>query len=247
MRLRGERSPDGAPPGAPSAPRLVGDNARHLSSAVVTIAALLVSTVTIGLPDPDADGFLLRVVTLYFGAWTLYCSGYCLLTAVVLGRVDGATLASWLAESADVRRRRRMSELLVGGGGTTGAITLGVLALVAVAVAVAIPVLQTNPWVIALATAVVVSTWLMIVSVYAVHYAREATNVGGLEIEGARRPRFGEFWFLAMHAQTSLSVSGARVTTSAMRRSVAAHSAVAYLFSTVIVALLVSLIAVSRP
>ncbi len=154
-----------------------------MASAVSTGLAVTYVAIVV-VVEPGRVVALPFVATAYFGAWVAYALSYVLLTWRTLGRADGSTLRSWLGESRTGRRRRRRAESLAGIGGPAGAVSFCLLALAAVIVATVVPQLRGDPVVLPLAVAVVVTTWVLIVIVFAVHYAREDAQFGGLRFGG---------------------------------------------------------------
>jgi uncharacterized membrane protein len=128
-------------------------------------------------------------------------------------------------------------------GGPVGAMTFCGFTILAVIAAAAISELRENPLVIGLAVLVVASSWLLIVAVYAVHYAREDVQLGGLTFAGdEEEAEFSDYVYLAVQVSTSFTGSGVHVASRAMRREVTVHSVIAFVFNTVTIALLVSLL-----
>lgn len=226
-------------------PRLVSDNARYAVSCVVAVVLAAGYGLLVQSRQPEQIGSLAFYASVYFGTQSvlsLVCSG---LTWRVLRSADGSTLRYWLTEDRARRRRRRVTEWLTGSGGPLGAVSLCALAIGAVVAAAILPELREDPLVIALAVAVVVTSWLLIVIVFTVHYAREDARLSGLEFPGADRnglPRFGDYWYLAVQASTTYNSADVKVTGRHLRRALTAHAVVAFVYNTVLIALLVSLL-----
>jgi uncharacterized membrane protein len=90
--------------------------------------------------------------------------------------------------------------------------------------------------------ALVASSWLLMVISYAVRYFREDVEHGGLDFGGSEPPIFDDYLYQAVTVSASFAVSDVTVTTTRMRRTVRSHTLVAFVFNTVILALLVSLL-----
>lgn len=231
-------------------PRLVSDGSRFwiATAASSVLAAGYTAAVAIGTPDRIAT--VPFVMTLYFGAWASYALAYVLLTWVRLRPADGATLRGWLSETGAGRRRRRRVESLAGTGGPVGAVSFCLLALGAVIGAALVPSMRADPVVVSLAVAVVVTTWLLIVTVFALHYARENVHRGGLRLlaedaAGERQPRFEDYVFLSVQVSTAYTSADVSVTGSALRRALLVHTVVSFVFNSILIALLVSLLMLS--
>lgn len=144
-----------------------------------------------------------------------------------------------LATTAHGRRARRR-EVLMGTGPRAWASAAAVLALAAALVIALDRGLRSNPAVLILSLAAVVAGWTMIVVAYALQYLRMDTAAPGLEFPGPDPPLWSDYVYLAVQVSITFSSSDADVTTRAMRAQVTAQSIIAFVFNTVIVALLVS-------
>lgn len=223
--------------------RLVPEAPRQWTSVAVSIllgvmlgpvAEMVTSGSVVGLPF---------VAAVYFGVWSVYCLVYSILTWIALRSLSGGELRVALTESESKRRRRKRTEMLAATGGPVGAVTFCGFTILAVIAAATVSELRENPLVIGLAVLVVASSWLLIVVVYSVHYARENTQLGGLIFADADdEPEFTDYVYLAVQVSTSFTGSDVVVGSRPMRREVTIHSFVAFVFNTVTIALLVSLL-----
>ncbi|ANY09423.1 DUF1345 domain-containing protein [Pseudonocardia sp. HH130630-07] len=223
-------------------PRLASDGARYVVTIVLT--AVLATIYGAIAPVLRTDGAVSpgTVVTVYFGAWTAYSVVYTGLTWIALRRADGFTLVDWLAEDRIGRRRRRRTEWLAGSGGPLGALTFCAVAIAAVICVMVLRELREDPVVVGLAVLAVVASWLLIVIVYAVHYARENGRSGGLGFPGPAPPRLADYVYLSVGISTAYNSGDVTVTSTGMRSAATVHTVVAFVFNTVIVALLVSML-----
>lgn len=248
------REEPGAPPEPPDKGGRAGrrrwlrsDGARYWTSTalslVVTISGAALSIAWRGVsPEPTVEG----LAVFYFAMWILFCGLYAALTWRVMRTIDGSRLADSLREDVQARQARRRSESLYGTGGPSAAVVLCVAALAAVLCTALLPELRENTMTTVLAIAVVAATWVLLVTVYAVHYAREQANAGGLQFLGKEEgdASFDDFAYLSVQVATTFATSDVTVTSTAMRREVTVHSVIAFAFNTVVVALLVSLLLV---
>lgn len=226
--------------------RLLTKDRRRYWVSVAVSTLLTLAAVAAGLPGQDALGASVGLARIYFAAWVFFCLSYSFSTWWVMASMDAATLEQRLREGARERERRRHSEAVYATGGPTGAVLLSAGALAAVLVVALRPELRQDRPVVALAVSVVVVTWLLLVMVYAVHYAREQVNDGGLDFPapefGSRSLAFVDFCYVAIEVATGLSTADVSVRTTAMRREVMVHSIIAFGFNTLVIALLVSLL-----
>ena len=102
------------------------------------------------------------------------------------------------------------------------------------------PTLHADAVVLVMSGLLVVSSWLVVAVTYAVQYMRTDVAGGGLAFPGDERPVFSDYCYLALQISTTYSSSDVQVTAREMRRRVGRHTLVAFVFNSVIVALLVS-------
>lgn len=105
--------------------------------------------------------------------------------------------------------------------------------------------LRQDPLTMAAVLAAVVASWLAVHTVFALRYARMyyTEPAGGIDFHQEEPPCYTDFTYLAMTVGVSFAVSDTDLGSSAMRRSAQVQALLAYLFGTVIVALLVNLVA----
>jgi uncharacterized membrane protein len=108
---------------------------------------------------------------------------------------------------------------------------------------------------IALALSTILSSWLFIHSMYALHYAHEyffefrknpdqpGQLRGGLDFAGGQTPTYGDFLYFAFAIGCAAATSDTNVTTTAMRRMVTVHSILSFFFNTTILALTINIAA----
>ena len=249
------------------------DGARFGVATTAATALTAGYVVTTHVVAPDRTTTLEFVATVYFGAWTSYALIYTLLTWLTMRSAGGSTLQSWLRETRTGRSRRRRAESLVGIGGPAGAVSFCLLALGAVVGVASRPDLREDAVVMILTGGVVITTWLLIVTVFAVHYARENAQLGGLSfrvvdqcddtasqaVSTDRRvgaaprpdrcdsplPRYADYLYLSVQVSVAYTSADVVVTGRSIRRGMTAHTLVAFVFNTVLVALLVTLITLS--
>ena len=195
---------------------MASDNARYAVSVAVTVLVGAGFGFSTQAENPRLVGSLRFVAMVYFGSWALYSSAYVTLTWLALRGADGATLRAWLTENRAGRRRRRAAERLTGSGGPAGAVTFCAVAIGAVVAAAVLPELREDPVVVGLAVAVVVTTWILIAVVFAVHYAREDAQDTGFDFPGTDPhdlPRLSDYWYLAVQVSAAYNSADVTVTT----------------------------------
>lgn len=190
------------------------------------------------------DGLSISAITtggLFFG-WSFIALVSSVLTVAVFVRATPDELTTWLRATTPRTSTRRFLWVISGGGAISWAVTGSTLAVAAVAVLSLDPALRAEPVVVWSGVAVVVSSLFMMLTAYAVHYARKQTLEPGLEFPKTPAPNFTDYLYLAGQIATTFGASDVDVTSTSMRRAVALHSLLAMAYNTVIVALLVSVL-----
>jgi len=174
--------------------------------------------------------------------WDLFGIFYAALTVSAFRNVDPSELPGLLHREG--AHRSRWKRYLLGGGDGPGlAVTLAVVALGGAAL---LPRLEAfaspgNETLLAgsLIVAVVMS-WFVVVVSYAVHYARKNAEHPGLRFPDDGQHGFIDYFYFSLTVATTFGTTDVMVTTTRMRRTVAGHSALTFLFNTIILALLVT-------
>jgi uncharacterized membrane protein len=98
---------------------------------------------------------------------------------------------------------------------------------------------------LAVSLAGVVLSWALIHTTFTLRYARlfYGEDPGGINFNQAAAPAYSDFAYLAFTVGMTFQVSDTNVTTRTMRAAVLRHALVSYLFSAVILALTINLLA----
>lgn len=177
----------------------------------------------------------------------LYFTLYQLATWWVFHRADADQLERRIRLTTPRTRAQRRLITWTGSGTRSWALTAAFFALAAVSTIALVETLRTNPVIIAASLLVVATSWTMVVYAYAVAYLRKAVEAGGLEFPDQHRPVWSDYFYLSVQIMTTFSSSDVTVSTTPMRRMVTGHSLIAFIFNTVIVALLVSTLLAAAP
>ncbi len=162
------------------------------------------------------------------------------LTWRVFAGLDADSLNALTHATTPRTRRARRLEMFLAMGPKAWSATAALLAL-ASALAVALDAdLRSQPVLVALALGTVITGWTMIVFAYALKYLRQHTERPGLAFPGRPELVWRDYFYLAVQVSTTFSTSDVELTTTEMRGTVTSQSIVAFVFNTVIVALLVS-------
>jgi uncharacterized membrane protein len=177
------------------------------------------------------------VIVGVYGYYALTSLSYLVLTLAVFQGAESDTLALWLTGTEPTGRLSKAHATATNIPAQWFVIAIG-----SVVVLVFSPSLLGQPWVVVLSAAVVMTSWLVTLVSYAVHYARAATTVGGLTFPGDGDLVFWDCLYLATQVQTTFSSSDVTVETTLIRRRITGHRLLAFTFNTVIIALLIAVL-----
>ncbi|EWS79549.1 DUF1345 domain-containing protein [Brachybacterium phenoliresistens] len=213
-----------------------------------TVSTAVIETIWLGVsPQLRPHGFVLGFVL----AWTTFTVLHLALTRIAYRGLDGEALRAQLAGDASGRRARdsradRLRHGLLDGWWRTEApswsVQVSVLSLAVVVWIIAVPVLHGSQLLLGWTLAMVGGSWADIAAMFAVHYARRDLAEGGLDFPGGQTRRFTDYAYFSLGVQATFGATDVAVTTSDMRRTVMVHTALAFVFNTVIIALIVSLL-----
>ena len=100
---------------------------------------------------------------------------------------------------------------------------------------------------VALAIGTVVLSWTFIHTIFALHYAHEFYGTGehknGLRFPGDGQPDYWDFIYFSFVVGMTFQVSDVAVTHKSVRRTVVAHGALSFFFTTAVVAMAVKIAA----
>lgn len=214
------------------------DNVRAwVATGITFLVSVVLSVVVVVITDEQ-----LGSLTSTFIYWDVFGVLYGALTLAAFRKVSPMDLPRLLQR--DDSQKSRWKRYLQGGGDGPGfAVTLAVVALGGAAL---LPRLEAftspkNETLLAgvLIVAVAVS-WFVVVLSYAVHYARKDAEHPGLRFPDEEPHGFTDYFYFSLTVATTFGTTDVMVMTTRMRRTVAGHSALTFLFNTIIIALLVT-------
>jgi uncharacterized membrane protein len=185
------------------------------------------------------------VTATYLICWSLAAFTTSALTVLTFRGATGEQLSRWLTATTPRSGTLRFWYAFNGGGAASWAITGSFIAIAAVLLLSFNAELRGDPVLITAGVAVVASSLLMTITAYAVRYAREHANVGGLSFPETPSPTYADFFYLAAQVGTTFSSSDVTIESTRMRRLITTNSLISFTYNTVIVALLVSLLVAS--
>jgi len=118
---------------------------------------------------------------------------------------------------------------------------VSILALLVVGGILVTPALRGSQSVLFVALAMVIGSWVNVLVSYGVHYARLDIRTRVFSFPGGQLREFVDYLYLALAVQTAFGTNDVSVTSVAGRRAVMGHSALAFLFNSVLIAMIVSL------
>jgi len=106
------------------------------------------------------------------------------------------------------------------------------------------------PWLLALSVSTMVLSWLVVQSLFTLHYAHryfgdrdeDGADDGGINFPGQKPTSYRDFLYVAICIGATCQVSDFNITTSRFRELVTAHALVAFAFNTMVLALGVNII-----
>lgn len=219
------------------------DLKRAAFAGVVAIVPVLVFVLVVAARD---GAFSVPQISAVMVLWIIYGLVY-----------DVLTWRAFRHESADdlarlVHRPRQPGPLLrwfLGGGdGPDSALALSIVAFAGAAI---LPRLDSvahgasRGLLATLAIATVAVSWVTVVVGYAVYYARVQSDDdgSGLDLPGGGKPVWWDYFYFALMTMTTFGTTDIDVTTTRMRKAVSGQGALAFVFNTVILAIVVGALA----
>lgn len=206
--------------------RLAWAHFRLLASVVIGVAVYWI------LP-PD-----LRTTTRILIGWNIGLVLYLTGTAFVLSRFD----------LGRVRRRAKDEDegdvlILVL---TVAAAAASLVAIIAELGSVKDATAASEKFTVALAILTIVLSWIFVHVIFTLHYAHEyygsgGRDTGGLNFPNEKQPDYWDFVYFAFCIGTTFQVSDVEITSKPIRRTVAAHGAVSFIYNVAILALVVNI------
>lgn len=209
---------------------------RQWFTTAVGLAELVVFLLIVGPPSAAASplGWLVN----WFGAFLLTIAAvYTALTVIAFRGLSGEALRSLAASTASRRPRpswRFADEVSLAIAGALFAFLVVVMLLV-------VPSVRLEPMAPVSALATVAAAWVTILLGFAARYLRAWAVDASIDFPEERSEvEFSDFIFLAVQISTAYAPEVAALRTAAVRRTATAHNVLAFVFNSVIVALLVT-------
>ncbi|MET0325629.1 MAG: DUF1345 domain-containing protein [Ilumatobacteraceae bacterium] len=235
---------DGAAPGVgehPPPSRLTADGRRARLAGVPAVLLPALALVVLTFTGPPG-GWSASIVVATLVGIDIFATVYVVLTWRTFA---GTTADEFTANIAARQRLRRagVSRLLPTGDGPSFALTAAVAAFSVVLVVPHIPSLRLDDWLLVpISMSILLSCWGLSVTSYALHYAQHDLDHPGLEFPGERTHAFDDYVYFALGVATTFGTTDVTVTTPRMRHIVNLNVVLAFVYNSVVVALLVSIL-----
>lgn len=214
----------------------------HRDIARGTVAAGLCLVAAFAYPQISARIFDVRpdVLVTAFLAWDVYALVQILLTVRAFSGVAPERLPALVERT---RPSSRVHKLLTFGEGPGTAVTLAAVALSGAALLPRLDLTTSSGNLLrgAVIIASVVLSWVVVVVSYAVFYARRDFEERGLDFPGDDAAHgWSDYLYFSLAVAATFGTTDVEVVSARMRRTVLTHTAITFVFNTVIIALLVA-------
>lgn len=231
---------------APRTPRwlLLEAPRAWIAAASATVLTFLISTSLFAFTAlPRGE---LMWLSLLMG-WTSFALVHALFSWLAFRRLGGTALADALTVETHARAnargvlRTRVGRAIVSDSTPSWSVQLSLMALVGMGILVLNSSLRT-PLLLAGGVLLVLASWISVWVMYAIQYARSDLATPSLAFPGGGERTFSDYLYVSLAVQSTFGTTDVAVETAALRRAVIAQGLVAFVFNTVIVAMLVSLL-----
>lgn len=203
------------------------------------LTVVVLGRLNVDLPPEAAVTLLLFVSWAFTGLLTVFVNW------LVFRRATGEQLREWMTATSPKNAVSRFWYFVSGVGGASWATSGSGIAVIAVLAVLFTPGFRDELILVGAGIAVVIGSLVLTIAVYAVQYARESANHGGISFPNTENPRYVDFFYLSVQISTTSASSDVSLTSSTARRLVTTHSLISFTFNTMIVALLVSMLVTS--
>ncbi|WP_291048721.1 DUF1345 domain-containing protein [Herbiconiux sp.] len=215
------------------------------SSLIATLVTLMVQAVLVFVADVDPEDVPRLVVAAYVVAWPVYTALYVGWSIRVYNRLDRdpASLRSMAVADED-GEKRTLARNIAGAGSTSVTISAAAVAVIVTVTIAQQPDFRGDPVYIGLALLTVASSWVLMVFSFAQRYLRLGSITEGahFRFHFSERPRFTDYLTLAVLLSVMAATTSAEITSRAGWLSVRTNVIIAFVFNSVIIAMMVALI-----
>ncbi|WP_114560928.1 DUF1345 domain-containing protein [Desertihabitans aurantiacus] len=214
---------------------------RHTVTTVATTAVVVAGSLANAASGDDVAQVAGRVLAILMIGFGLYGPVFLVLTLLAFRGLTGDAFRSSLRRSDT---RHPVLRMLQRGWSMQWAVYVALVSVGAVLALALNAQLRSQPLLIGACLLCVAGNWVLLVTSFAVEYARAWAGGGGFRFpDGDDSARtLGDFFYAAIQVSTTYASSDVELTDRRSRRLVSVHAITGFVFSSVIVALLVSLL-----
>lgn len=223
--------------------RYVSDNARANWSALAGVAAGLGAVLLAGVDRDDPTSF--AVVT-YLAFWPVFVVVYLVWTHLTYARRGPRALVQSSRRESELGRRW-WNRLLDYGGASSWTLSAAVVAVVVTVLIAQDPAFRRDWLYVGVGLLCVACSWALMAYAFALQYLRldserraDGTRHVVMELEGD--PRFTDYLTLAVLLSAMAATVSAQIRSREAWSLVRAHVLLAFMFNSVVVAMMVSLL-----
>lgn len=217
----------------------------------VAVVPSVLCALLVPLINPT-DTRVAALIYLPLVVWTVFCVAYLALTVLVFNQLNSGPFHTAVAKPKKIKRNP-VSRALSMGGSLSWGLQGSLVAIVAVLVVSVRPPSEQSDGLKLLAVCCVVSSWLLVMVSQALAYARlgaearagEADVENPLTFRGTPAANFSDYLTLAATVSSSLAPQGVEISGRQARSVVRTHTVLAFIFNSVVLAVLVSMLIAS--
>lgn len=236
----GEGASAEASGGAVPAPALCSDRRRAAWATLISIAIPVLAGLCIrSTPLMEGHEFAASVVLVLAG-FTIFALTYVVLTLTTFSGLGPDDFRVRM-RARSAAQRHRLGSPIIGGKIPAFALESTVLTLITVLVLPHIEAISLDDLVlIPITLCVLLSSWMLSMVSYALHYAQRDLEEPALEFPGERANTFADYMYFSIAVATTFGATDVNITTPRMRHVVNLNTLLTFVYNTVIVALLAS-------
>jgi uncharacterized membrane protein len=222
--------------------KLCADGWRARIATVPAVGVPVIVLIVMAFTSPSGDEWTPSIAVTAFAGASLFAVVYMVLTWRVFGHVDAAEFAERMRRRTEYRRpaARRFQPW---GDGPSFAISAALVAFAVVIVVPHVEAIRADEWLLVpVSMAILLSCWGLSVMSYALHYAQYDLAEPSLDFPGRRTNAFADYAYFSIAVATTFGATDVSIKTPEMRRIVNLNVIVAFVYNSVIVALLASIL-----
>jgi uncharacterized membrane protein len=215
-----------------------------VSGLISVVGTFIVLQILANVADVDFTDPVRSVVTSYVVAWPLYVLVYVAWSYRVYSRLGSAALKQ-TTEADDADESGPLTRLLNVSGATNTTLSAAVISVLVTVLIAQQPEFRSDPVYVLLALVTVASSWLLMVFSFAQSYMRlgaSANERAHFHFHFPDPPRFSDYLTLALTLSASAATVSAEGTSRTAWRLIRANVVIAFVFNSVIIAMMVSLV-----